>query len=141
MFELKIAFFFAVFFFVPAFFFVVLVAFFLADFLAVLRVVRFLEAFFAAFFFLAAFFFDAFFLADFLAVFFFAVFRVDFFAAFRVFLRAAIDQFSMGLALGRASVADHRSEGSRFSVPRYSLNSRRRLTTSGCPTPIARATS
>jgi hypothetical protein len=85
-------------FFLPAFFFVVLAAFFFA----VLRDARFLEAFFTVFF-LAFFFtlFFAFFFADFLVAF-LAVFRVAFFAAFfavfRLFLRAAIDQFSQRLA-------------------------------------------
>jgi hypothetical protein len=111
------AFFLAAFRRVVAFFRVDLAAFFLAGFLAVLRVVRFFEAFFlAAFFeaffftlFLADFFLAAFFEAFFLV--FLAVLREDFFAAFRVFLRAAIDQFSRRQGQSRASVADQRSDG------------------------------
>jgi hypothetical protein len=110
------AFFLAAFRRVVAFFRVDLAAFFLAGFLAVLRVVRFFEAFFLAAFFEAFFFtlFFDFFLADFFAAFFvvfFAVLREDFFAAFRVFLRAAIDQFSRRQGQSRASVADQRSDG------------------------------
>ena len=115
------AFFLAAFRRVVAFFRVDLAAFFLAGFLAVVRVVRFFEAFFLAAFFEAFFFtlfFDFFladfFLADFFAAFFLvflAVLREDFFAAFRVFLRAAIDQFSRRQGQSRASVADQRSDG------------------------------
>ena len=129
------AFFLAAFRRVLVFFRVDLAAFFLAGFLAVLRVVRFFEAFFLAAFFDAFFFtlFFAFFLAAFFAAFFvvfFAGLRDDFFAAFRVFLRAAIDQFSHRQGQSRASVADQRSDGWAFRAPRYFLNSRRRLITS-----------
>lgn len=111
-----VAFFLAAFRRVLAFFRLDLAAFFLAGFLAVLRVVRFFEAFFLAAFFEAFFFtlFFDFFLAAFFAAFFvvfLAVLREDFFAAFRVFLRAAIDRFSHRQGQSRASVADQRSDG------------------------------